>query len=252
MEIIMSDTANPKDYNVWRLPEMVKKYLSGSRAAFPGSVLQFEVMLKLLKENSCNVKNVLDIGCGDGILGAIVLDTFPEARGVFLDFSDDMLTAAKKNMAQISHRIDLINSDYSVKKWVDNVNSYAPYDVIVSGYSIHHQNDSRKKEIFNEIYGLLDEGGIFINVEHVLSRSKWIERTHNEYFIDSLYEYSLSKGSSKNRGDISKGFYNRIDMESNILAFVEDQCNWLREIGFIDVDCYFKIFEMAIFGGRKL
>jgi len=26
---------------------------------------------------------------------------------------------------------------------------------------------------------------------------------------------------------------------------------WLQEIGFADVDCYFKIFELALFGGRK-
>ena len=37
----------------------------------------------------------------------------------------------------------------------------------------------------------------------------------------------------------------------NILAPVGDQCDWLREIGFEDVDCYFKIFELAVFGGRK-
>lgn len=37
----------------------------------------------------------------------------------------------------------------------------------------------------------------------------------------------------------------------NIRAPVEDQCDWLREIGYEGVDCYFKIFEPAVFGGRK-
>ena len=35
------------------------------------------------------------------------------------------------------------------------------------------------------------------------------------------------------------------------MASVEDQCEWLREIGFADVDCFFKVFELAVFGGRK-
>jgi hypothetical protein len=26
---------------------------------------------------------------------------------------------------------------------------------------------------------------------------------------------------------------------------------WLREIGYVDVDCYFKSFEFAVFGGRR-
>ncbi|SPE57295.1 hypothetical protein SBV1_270094 [Verrucomicrobia bacterium] len=30
-----------------------------------------------------------------------------------------------------------------------------------------------------------------------------------------------------------------------------EQCQWLREIGFENVDCYFKVFELALFGGTK-
>jgi len=50
---------------------------------------------------------------------------------------------------------------------------------------------------------------------------------------------------------LAQEFYNRPDKEANILAPVELQCNWLRKIGFEDVDCYFKIFELAVFGGRR-
>jgi len=32
---------------------------------------------------------------------------------------------------------------------------------------------------------------------------------------------------------------------------VEVQCEWLRDAGFIDVDCFFKAFELAIFGGKR-
>ncbi len=46
-------------------------------------------------------------------------------------------------------------------------------------------------------------------------------------------------------------FVNRADRAANILAPVEDQCRWLRAIGFRDVDCYFRIYELAVFGGRK-
>ena len=40
-------------------------------------------------------------------------------------------------------------------------------------------------------------------------------------------------------------------LAANILAPVEVQCQWLREIGFTDVDCYLKMFEVAVFGGRR-
>ena len=37
----------------------------------------------------------------------------------------------------------------------------------------------------------------------------------------------------------------------NRLESVEEQCKWLRETGFSNVDCYMKIFELALFGGTK-
>ena len=37
----------------------------------------------------------------------------------------------------------------------------------------------------------------------------------------------------------------------NKLTLVETQCNCLRKIGFTNVDCYFKICELSLFGGMK-
>jgi len=38
---------------------------------------------------------------------------------------------------------------------------------------------------------------------------------------------------------------------SNKLASVEAQLAWLREIGFQEVDCFWKWLELAVFGGTK-
>ena len=38
---------------------------------------------------------------------------------------------------------------------------------------------------------------------------------------------------------------------SNVLLAVETQLNWLREIGFEDVDCYWKWLELSLFGGSR-
>jgi hypothetical protein len=55
----------------------------------------------------------------------------------------------------------------------------------------------------------------------------------------------------KTRQEIEEVYYQRPDKTENILAPVETQCQWLRDIGFQDVDCFFKVFELALFGGRK-
>ena len=116
-----------------------------------------------------------------------------------------------------------------------------------SGYSIHHQPDARKREIYAEIFRLLRSGGIFIKVEHVSSPSQWIAAVNDDLFIDHLHRRS----QHMSRREVAETYYYRPDKAANILAPVELQCQWLRETGFADVDCYLKVFELAVFGGRR-
>jgi ubiquinone/menaquinone biosynthesis C-methylase UbiE len=202
----------------------VATYLEGVRGGIPLAQEQIDVMLRLIAAaGGERALSFLDLGCGDGVLGNAVLDRFPSARGVLADFSAPMLD------------------------WVDAVRPFAPFDAVVSGYSIHHQPDRRKRQVYGEIYGLLAAGGVFVNVEHVSSPTEWLAAMQDELFVDNLH--AIHPGQT--RAEVAAVYYNRSDKAANILAPVELQCQWLREIGFTDVDCYLKIFEEAVFGGRK-
>jgi hypothetical protein len=69
--------------------------------------------------------------------------------------------------------------------------------------------------------------------------------------VDAMVAYHRQNGNGQPREQIAHDLYNRPDKAANILAPVETQCNWLREIGFIHVDCYLKYFELAVFAGVK-
>ena len=164
-----------------------------------------------------------------------------------------MLNAAEKRLAEYEN-VTLINADYGQHDWQKNLQSpisSLQFDVIVSGYSIHHQPDERKRELYAELYDLLRPGGIFINMEHVASQSAWGERLYDELFMDAIYSYQQQQGNPQTRAEIADSFNNRPDKEANILAPVETQCDWLRDIGFKRVDCYQKLFELAVFGGTR-
>jgi len=66
-----------------------------------------------------------------------------------------------------------------------------------------------------------------------------------------LYQRRKEKGEEVTLEQVRRDFLERPDRAANILALVEEQCRWLREIGFQDVDCFWKYFELAIFGGIK-
>ena len=58
-------------------------------------------------------------------------------------------------------------------------------------------------------------------------------------------------GGSRTFDELAEEYKNRPDKDANILAPVALQCEWLRDIGYETVDCYFRIYELAVFGGRK-
>ncbi len=122
---------------------------------------------------------------------------------------------------------------------------------MVSGFAIHHQPDERKRELYAEIFDLLAPGGIFLNLEHVASATEAGQELFDDFFVDHLHDFHRISSADANRDAIADDYYKRPDKKENILAPVEDQCEWLRQIGLTDVDCFFKVFELALFGGRK-
>ncbi len=240
-----------KTAEVWKSAELAKMYLSDIRGAIPMAKEQIQVLMKLIEMMGREVMHFLDLGCGDGILGASILQRFPKARGTLLDFSKPMIQAAEIKLKGHSKNLEFISFDYADPKWTKLVSHRAPFDIVASGFSIHHQPDNTKRRIYSEVYKLLQHGGMFINMEHVLPKSQWAHEVFNETFVDSIYELKTRQGKKFSRSKIADEYYNRPDKEANILAPVEKQCEWLRKIGFKDADCYFKILELAVFGGRK-
>jgi len=101
--------------------------------------------------------------------------------------------------------------------------------VIVSSFAIHHCADERKRTLYAEIYNALSPGGVFRNLEHVAPGTAELHAR----FLRSL------------------GITEPDEDPSNKLVSVETQLQWLREIGFQDVDCHWTWLELALFGGTK-
>lgn len=235
---------------VWKLPAIVNRFLS-YRAAIPMAQEQIGVMMSILKSREQPVASFLDLGCGDGILGAAVLGEYPAARGVLADFSEPMLAQAREQLKDYADQLIFENLDYGNPDWVDRMRVYSPFDAIVSGYSIHHQADARKQEIYQEIFSLLSPGGWFVNIEHVSSAAQLNIDLFENHYVMARYAIEQRNGGTRTLDELAREYKNRPDKDANILAPVELQCDWLRKTGYEEVDCYFRIYELAVFAGRK-
>lgn len=235
---------------VWKLPDIVNRFLS-YRAAIPLAQEQLGVMMSILKTREEPIESFLDLGCGDGILGAAILGGYPAARGVLADFSAPMLERAREQLKEYADQLVFESLDYGSPDWVDRMQAYRPFNAVVSGYSIHHQPDARKRQVYEEIYSLLSPGGWFVNIEHVSSAAQLNIDLFENHYIAARYAIEKKQGGPRSFEQLAEEYKNRPDKAANILASVELQCEWLREIGYEEVDCYFRIYELAVFAGRK-
>ncbi|MEO1429840.1 MAG: class I SAM-dependent methyltransferase [Cyanobacteria bacterium J06633_8] len=177
----------------------------------------------LLEEVPLTVKRILDLGTGDGRLLALLKIERHNVESLAVDFSPTMLEAAKSRF-QDDSTVEVIEHNLD-----ENLPEYGTFDAIVSGFAIHHLNHNRKRSLYVEIFNMLQPGGVFCNLEHVASPTV---RLH-EKFLKAI------------------GITPAQDDPSNQLLDVETQLKWLRNIGFEDVDCYWKWLELALLIGRK-
>ena len=233
-------------------PDFVAKFLQNVRGTVPLTIEQIDMMLRLITAaRGEDIKTFLDLGCGDGVLSSAILDEQPHARGLLVDFSEPMLDAARRQLETHKQRVEFLQADIRQPGWMIPVAPHAPRDAIVSGFAIHHLPDTRKRELYGEIFGLLRPEGIFINIEHVSSATRWTESVLDDYMIDAIFGQELKASPGMTRAEVAREYYSRAVQDANILAPLEVQCDWLREIGFENVDCYLKIQELAVFGGQR-
>jgi tRNA (cmo5U34)-methyltransferase len=235
---------------IWRQPIVVHAYLTGLRAAVPAAAEQIDVMLRLVAATDRPIRRVLDLGSGDGPLTAALLARYPAADAILVDFSAPMLAAAAARFAGRTPPPRLVDADLSEPTWRAPL-APVPFDAVVSGFAIHHLLDDRKRALYGEVFALLAPGGIFVNIEHVASPTRWLEHRFDDLMVDVLTAAAPRSAADRSRETIAAEYHARPDKAANLLAPVEAQCSWLRTIGFADVDCWHKCFELAVFGGRK-
>jgi ubiquinone/menaquinone biosynthesis C-methylase UbiE len=205
--------------NEWANPEHVTAYL----ARMTGIPHRAEGESTLLSELPSQVERVLDLGCGNGHLLALVLAHCPTATGIGIDFSPTMLEQAR-NRFSADERIQLVEHNMD-----DPLPELGSFDCVVSSFAIHHCTHERKQELYAEAFSILEPGGVFCNLEHVSSPT---QRIHHR-FMEAM------------------GMTSEDEDPSNKLLDVETQLRWLREIGFEEVDCHWKWRELALLSGRK-
>ena len=135
-----------------------------------------------------------------------------------------MLAAARERFAGQAD-VELVVHDLA-----DPLPALGRFDLVVSGFAIHHLEDASKRALFGEVLGMLRPGGPFLNLEHVASATTGLHAA----FMAAIDEGPGGRGPL---GPAGPG--------------LGSQAAWLTEIGFEDADCHWKWRELALVGGRR-
>ena len=140
---------------------------------------------KFIASNITEPKRILDLGAGTGLLSYFWFKHFPKSEYVLVDIADEMLDVARKRFSGIDN-ISYQIADYSKELPVGD------FDVIASALSIHHLEHTDKQSLFESIYDVLPEGGLFVNYDQFCARQSEMNDWFDSYWINQLENSGLT------------------------------------------------------------
>ena len=173
-----------------------------------------------------NPKNILDLGCGNGVVTSKIIPKFPNASYILLDASQEMLNLCKEQFKK--YHVEYIESYFQDFTFKEN-----HLDLIVAGFSLHHCDSKEKKVLFKKIFTSLKSGGIFLcsdlmihksHPQHAVLKDKWRNFVYKTFPSGDKWKWLMEH-------------YNQFDKPDNL----QDQLQWLEKNGFNTVNV--KVYE---------
>ena len=195
----------------------------------------YEALVSQLPFETGAGPRILDLGAGTGLLSLFVSERFPNADLVLLDASPEMLRRARERFAD-RHRFELVVADFSREL------PPGRYDAVVSALAIHHLDDGAKRALFRRGFDVLSDGGVFIDADQVCGATPEIEAGYRQTWLRQVRERGVAEADL--RAALER-------MQEDRMALLESHLRWLGEAGFEAVDCWYRSYNFAVFGGRR-
>lgn len=117
------------------------------------------------------------------------------------------------------------------------------YDAVVSSLALHHiLSDNSKKDIYRKIFALLKENCFFFNFDTVSGANHSIQRI----YMDAWLSFLKKMHSQGEIDDLLTHHY-----REEYIATLQEQIDWLKNIGFHPVYIVAKYYKFALFGSYK-
>ncbi len=195
--------------------------------------------------------HVVELCCGEGLLARTILERFPGCHLHAYDGSSTMLDKARSALQPFGGRFSLHPFDLAAAGW----RSFPwPVQAVVSSLAIHHLDGAQKRELYRDLYRLLNPGGALIIADLIQPVHVLGIQLAAQSWDEAVREAALARDGDLAAFDVFQhdqwNFYRYPDPMDKPSG-VTEHLRWLEEAGFIDVDVYWLKAGHAIYGGRK-
>ncbi len=194
-----------------------------------------------------NKKNIeiLDLGCGDGILTKYLYKNNPNALYSVCDGSSLMIDKAKNNLQQITN-CNFYNNTFE-EMISENVFN-KEFDLIVSSLAIHHITHEIKLKFFEKLLSSMKAEGFFINIDICLSENQEINKWFYVLWKEWILEFQQKNNIEKDYSNVPEEAPKKPENHFNTL---DKELELLKTAGFRNIECYYKYGLFCIYGGQK-
>ncbi len=173
-------------------------------------------------QNESAAPNILELGGGTGNLSAAVLERYSQANVHVVDSSSKMIDFCQQRFAK-NEQIHLYEQDFMTLDFKE-----ATFDYVISYISVHHLNDANKKQLFQNLHRWLKSDGLFSYSDIFRGINNHIHERYNQQWKRAAYDLGTTDEEWNHFLDHDR----RYDQHIPIMTVVD----WLREIGFVDID----------------
>jgi tRNA (cmo5U34)-methyltransferase len=149
-----------------------------------------------------------------------------------------MMAVGRERMARFGDRFRYQVGDFADGSLPSDIDG--SFDIIVSAAAIHHLPPERKRSLYRSIYHHTAPGGCFFNLDSMGPSDEYLR----ERYRQARERERVRAGEEPATGGHGGGFPHYFEP-------VEDHLRWLREAGFMPVDCFWKELGRALVGGFR-
>jgi tRNA (cmo5U34)-methyltransferase len=234
------------DSSHWTDNRFAKEYRDQADGYIPERSKLIEIAQSLYRYFVKNGQphRILDLGCGDGLMVQELLKVDDSIEATLVDGSREMLNAAMQRLARFErmHCISASFQDLLVQDLLKGT-----FCFIVSSLAIHHLVMEQKTALFKYIYRHLDPGGLFLNIDVVLSPTDDLE----DCYLTLWQEWIDAHAADSQKASLLPVPQQYKDNSDNTPDPLIPQLQVLERIGFKNVDCHYKYGIFAMFGGTR-